>query len=252
MIIIKDSLGVSYSFVNYTKWKNKVWEDASDEEKDEALAPYLTGDGEDEQSPTPARAKDIVLTNFILKHRSQVPRYIITSEPISADVRYSAIIVIEWCGDHWEITKCACSARIDLDDITAQTSFPEDLITHRSAWRQALVKIMELSGDSKDYWKHELKVFDKCYRQLAKTSSDNPLLTEEFKDIVKEDKIALKKAKKRLKKLEDKLEELETAYLEAKDAYGKGTTECNEAYRRYESYLNSNEQNIKELKDYIG
>lgn len=54
----------------------------------------------------------------------------------------------------------------------SKNEFPKDFYTHQQSWRNALV-IAEANGkvelpdvDEKSYWQHELKAFDRAYREL--------------------------------------------------------------------------------------
>lgn len=47
---------------------------------------------------------------------------------------------------------------------------PDNLVSHRTSWQNALLRLIELEtcSDDKSYWEHELKAMRDMYKDLDK------------------------------------------------------------------------------------
>jgi hypothetical protein len=57
----------------------------------------------------------------------------------------------------------------DALGVQPPAAMPHDFLTHKDAWRQALVRCRDQRHQHNDdvlYWKHELKAFDAAYAEL--------------------------------------------------------------------------------------
>lgn len=69
---------------------------------------------------------------------------------------------------------CGCPYQKARDAKTLGLVLPDNLLSHRITWRQALVRLIELEDvadpetgrDDKAYWQHELRAFDAMYADL--------------------------------------------------------------------------------------